>query len=299
MKIGIYTPYTTTNITEHPAEFRPIGYCRDRYEITGDFDEADWVYFYLDYLMANEDFQYLRRDPVFREYKNKAILYSMHDTPTFAYQEIEPLKFICQPLMDRTHNLKHNIVSVPLQMRHFEWAFIQDRDFIEELRRIPKKYDFCFIGQTVYMGRERFQPKNIKLPSGKTYRFQETKPIWRISKTAERVQLTKDFCRNIAACKTCFAPRGVGSSSFRLFQSLISGTIPIIYGMKDRPFSDDLNWDEFSVDGDQLHRTEPNFEYVLDLDLEQMRDRAIEVWDNYFHMQKTDEYIFDKYLEKK
>ena len=115
----------------------------------------------------------------------------------------------------------------------------------------------------------------------------------------ERVKLTKDFCRDVASSKFCFAPRGIGSSSFRLYQSLMSGTIPIIYGMKDRPFTDDLNWDEFSVNGDQLSVIEPNFEAVLDLDLDKMRERAIEVWDNYFHMEKTDQYLFEKYLEKK
>jgi hypothetical protein len=115
---------------------------------------------------------------------------------------------------------------------------------------------------------------------------------------AERVKLTKDFCRDVASSKFCFAPRGIGSSSFRLYQSLMSGTIPIITGIKERPFSDVLKWDEFSIDGDWGLERE-DYEAILDGELDKMRKRAIEVWDNYFHMEKTDQYLFEKYLEKK
>ena len=78
----------------------------------------------------------------------------------------------------------------------------------------------------------------------------------------------------------------------------MSGTIPIVYGMEDRPFEDELNWNDFSINGDWGLDIE-DFAAILEGDLEAMREKATLVWDNYFHMEQTDRYLFEKYLEKK
>lgn len=294
-KIAIYFLDEVEDIDVSPHEFRPIGYVRDRWELTEDYEEADWIYFYLDYLNCNEQFTRLQGDPVWRQYRDKAILYAMHDTPSFAYLQPHGVKFLAQPMVGKEENLTNQIVSMPLQMRGYEQELIKDEAFIRELREIPKKTDFCFIGQTAYMGRAKFHPENmrISLPEGATYSFRGTTPIWHVKDLQGRLELTKDFCREVAQAKFGFAPRGIGSSSFRLYQSLMSGTIPIIYGMTDFPFTEALDWSEFSVNGDKM-----NLKSLLDLDHEKMRKRAIEVWDEYFHMTKTDEYLFETYLEK-
>lgn len=299
-KIAIYAKHAAfpVSIARNPTDFRPLGLCRDRWELTDDFEEADWIYFYLDYLDCNEECRDLVSDPFWSKYAHKAIFYAMHDTPSFAYVVPEGIKFIAQPLMNRVQNQEHGVVSIPLQMRKFELEVIRDTDFIEELRCIPKEYDFCFIGQTGYRGREVFRPENLKLPVGSKYLFRETQPIWGVKSLKERVKLTKDFCREVASSKFCFAPRGIGSSSFRLYQALMSGTIPIVYGMEDRPFEDELNWNDFSINGDWGLDIE-DFAAILEGDLEAMREKATLVWDNYFHMEQTDRYLFEKYLEKK
>ena len=142
------------------------------------------------------------------------------------------------------------------------------------------------------------EPENIDLPNGSTYLFENTQPIWSVKDVEERVKLSKEFCSKIASARYCFAPRGVGSSSFRLYQSLMVGTVPIIYGMKDRPFEDVLDWSDFSIDGDYCSLT-GSLEVPSEKDYECMRERGITIWDQYFHMQKTDEYLFQKYLETK
>lgn len=298
MKIGIFhNNITSTNIIEHPAEFRPIGSRLGSYDITDNYDEADWVYFYLDYLDCNREFESLRKSPTYQEYKHKGVFYAMHDDPTFAYEEAVGLKFIAQPLRHKSQNLHYGIISVPLQMRRFELELIKDKKFIDEVRTIPKTNDFCFIGQTLYHSRSMLRPENINLPKKARYDFEETKPIWNISNTKDRVKLTKDFIRRVASSKYCFAPRGIGSNSFRLYQSLISGTIPIIYGMLDYPFDDELDWGEFSVNGD--HGLDvSDFEKLLEADLPLMRNEATHVWDKYFHMDRTDSYLINQYLDK-
>jgi len=280
------------------SNLRPIGHTGHLWTRTYSMDEADWIYVDLDYLDCNQEYQKLRTGGMFEQYKHKMVVYAMHDTPSFAYQDPEVLKFISQPLYGREENKRWNIVSMPLQMRHFEYSLILDQEYIESARNTEKKYDFCFIGQTGYQGRNFLEPENIDLPNGSTYLFENTQPIWSVKDVEERVKLSKEFCSKIASARYCFAPRGVGSSSFRLYQSLMVGTVPIIYGMKDRPFEDVLDWSDFSIDGDYCSLT-GSLELPSEKDYECMRERGMTIWDQYFHMQKTDEYLFQKYLETK
>lgn len=292
-KIYIY-PSKTSTLTA--SEHRPLGYVSNLWERTTDIEDADWIYVCLDYLDCNQDYQSLRSTKEFNLYKHKMVVYAMHDTPSFAYQDPEVLKFIAQPLYGKEENERWNIVSVPLQMRHFEYNLISDQEYIESARSTEKKYDFCFIGQTGYQGRNFLEPENINLPNGATYLFENTEPIWSIQDTEDRVSLSKEFCSRIASARYCFAPRGVGSSSFRLYQSLMVGTVPIIYGMNDRPFGDVLDWSDFSIDGDYCKLT-GSLELPSGEDYGCMRGRGMAIWDHLFHMKKTDEYIFEKYLE--
>ena len=279
----------------YASEYRPLGYILDSWERTLDIEEADWIYVHLDYLDCNQQYQYLRSTEEFNLYKHKMVVYAMHDTPSFAYQDPEVLKFIAQPLYGKEENKRWNIVSVPLQMRHFEYNLITDKEYIESARNTEKKYDFCFIGQTGYQGREFLRPENINLPHGSTYLFQDTRPIWSVKNTNDRVNLSKEFCSKVASARYCFAPRGVGSSSFRLYQSLMAGTIPIIYGMKDKPFEESLDWSDFSIDGDYCSLT-GSLELPSEEDYERMREAGMAAWDEYFHMKKTDEYLFNRYM---
>ena len=58
----------------------------------------------------------------------------------------------------------------------------------------------------------------------------------------DKVERIKDFLNEVSLSKFTFCPRGNGSSSFRLFESLEAGSVPIITGMIDYPFRDKVDY---------------------------------------------------------
>jgi len=55
------------------------------------------------------------------------------------------------------------------------------------------------------------------------------------------------FVKNIQESYLSLCPRGTGINTFRFFESMQLGTVPIHIGDKDcRPFRDEINWNEFS-----------------------------------------------------
>ena len=121
------------------------------------------------------------------------------------------------------------------------------------------------------------------------YLFRETKPIYGVQDVGERVSIIKDFCLEVAKSRYCFAPRGAGSSSFRFYQSLMVGTVPIVSGMNDYPFSSEINWNDFSIIDDS--HTKHN--ELISYNEYGLREKGMKVWDNYFRMDRTDEILFE------
>ena len=58
-----------------------------------------------------------------------------------------------------------------------------------------------------------------------------------------------NFLHRISKSKFVLAPRGVGSSSFRAYQAMMVGSIPIITDMNDYPFQDYVDWNQISIRG--------------------------------------------------
>jgi hypothetical protein len=88
----------------------------------------------------------------------------------------------------------------------------------------------------------------------------------------------------------CLCPRGYGKSSFRLYEAMQLGAIPVyIYDTPWLPFTDELKWNEFSV---LVH-----IDHIFDLDnilkeygsnpahMLNMKNRMREVWESHFSME--------------
>jgi hypothetical protein len=211
--------------------------------------------------------------------KGKAYPYLNDDSPMIAYQRSGPA-FVAQPL---PHNSEqYGIIPVPLMMTD-EWDMICDEPtLIPKLRGISSReqeYKFNFIGQTTYMGREVFSQLSGNLDG---YLFQETSPIFNLKPEVKREHL-KEFLKAIARSEFTFAPRGIGSSSFRAYQSMMVGSIPIITGMNDYPFKNEVDWDTICIRGD-LNNIQSLIAKANDMTEEEkleMRQCAMDFWDNY------------------
>jgi len=285
IKVAVFN--NEINISKEPILGRPFSFNLDKIDLCNKYNEADYIFCNLHYLNCNEDYEIVKQSELFKKYSDKFVFWSMHDNPSFAYQETKSKKFICQPLYGHEINKKFNVVPVPLQMRHYEWNLIQDNLFIENCRNNEKIYNFNYVGQIIYANRQWL--KTISLPK---YDFEETKPIWHINTVDGRVGIVKQFCDRLSKSQFCFAPRGIGSSSFRLYQSLMVGTIPIIFGMNDYPFKDEVDWSEFSIencnDYIQLLKSEEK--------IASLRKNGIEFWEKYVNIYNCDRIIFDRYL---
>ena len=277
-----------------PIKGKPFSHNLDRLEITQNYEEADLIFGYLDYLNCNQDYNEIVKSKVFKTYASKFVFYAMHDNPAFAYKDKVSTKIICQPL---TYDIESfNIIPSPLQMRHFELEMIHDQEYIKKCRNVTKKYDLFFKGQVRYQNRHKIVEQDY---GNLTTYFETTQPIWGI-KGKERVNLIKDFNLEMAHSKFSFCPRGSGSSSFRFFHSLMVGSVPIISGHTRLPFEDEIDYQSICI---MLDHTTKNYvdklkSKINSINYDQMRLKGIEVWEKYFETENTDKYLFNKLINK-
>jgi|14_taG_2_1085336.scaffolds.fasta_scaffold39323_2 hypothetical protein len=219
---------------------------------------------------------------------NKRFLYLNDDNPYRAYLD-SSLSFVAQPSKGQKINKENNIVSVPLLMSD-EWDIInEDNNLIHELRQTKKEYDYLFIGQCHYMGREKFKTINLN-----NYYFRENRAgIFHLNKKDKKKELIK-FLKEIAKSRFIFCPRGIGSSSFRLYQTMMVGSVPIETGMNDYPFSDEVEWSKFCISGD-LDNLEELIDSSKNVDYEEYSRNAKSFWDNYCRHNKLVEKLEERY----
>jgi hypothetical protein len=85
------------------------------------------------------------------------------------------------------------------------------------------------------------------------------------------------FARLMLNSKIALCPRGYGGSSFRFYEAMQFGTIPLLIGEKDvRPFKRYINWDECSFYLDDVNKINEFLDSVKNVDLKSMSKKAIE-----------------------
>lgn len=85
----------------------------------------------------------------------------------------------------------------------------------------------------------------------------------------------------------CLCPRGYGVNSFRLYEAMQLGSIPVI--ITDRfylPWTDELNWNEFSVliTEEQISNIGDILESYTQKNIETMRSNLKDVYEKYFSL---------------
>lgn len=227
-------------------------------------------------------------------------MYLNDDNPSKAYKTKE-LTFVSQPLYDFNINIKHNVITVPLIMSD-EWKLLHENPtFISECRDQHKSFQFNFVGNLNKGSKimnaicpwgitpNRKILKNLNLQG---YDFEETKSIYNL-KTDEKNKRLLSFLQRIAKSRFVFCPRGSGTSSFRLYQSMMVGSVPIVTDSKCFPFEDKTHWDEICICGEmkdlnnliQIALNLSNVEYF------QMRDKAMKFWDQYCRHENLYKYL--------
>jgi len=234
---------------------------------------------------------YLRmvNHPLFKQYEKKFAIYVNDDNPEFLYDNNKCTKWVAQPSRNKEENLKHNITTIPLIMSdHYDI----DEKIISELRKNKKEYDFCFIGSTEVWNRNIL--KNIEHPR---YYFEDTSnfTIYKNMDKKDKIDHIIAFLEKISKSKFVFCPRGGGSSSFRLYESMMVGSVPIVTGMNDYPFEDIVNWDNISIrttlDGEGLKLAAKK---TKEINYNSIRKNGIDFWDKYCKMENLYKWLTRK-----
>lgn len=210
---------------------------------------------------------------------NKLYLYSDWQDPEPLYLNDE-VAFCSQPTKNKKQNRKHNVYCVPLIMPEL-FEFLQKRpNYLEEVRNLPKNTDFIFHGTLSHISRFKLKKISEKLNGDFCFDPQNIFDL-KIQNDKLKIEETLDiFFRKMSTAKFSFCPRGFGSTSFRLFESFMVGTIPIVTDMLDYPFDDHINWDSMCVRG-TMREIEDLIQKTKTIDYETFKKNAIYYWDNY------------------
>jgi hypothetical protein len=91
-----------------------------------------------------------------------------------------------------------------------------------------------------------------------------------------------------SSSKFGLAPRGYGKSSFRLYEIMQLGTVPV-YISDDfyLPWSDELDWSEFCVliDEDNLRDVDSILKSISESDYQKLLDNGKKVYNEYFTLE--------------
>jgi hypothetical protein len=120
------------------------------------------------------------------------------------------------------------------------------------------------------------------------YLVRDVTPVWGEVDNRSLAAKTTDFIDIL--CRSVFAlcPRGYGKTSFRLYEAMQLGCIPVyIYDEPWLPYADVLDWNAFCV---LVHVSETN--QLHDIlasktarEVDAMRRRAAEIWTDYFTLE--------------
>jgi len=88
--------------------------------------------------------------------------------------------------------------------------------------------------------------------------------------------------------KFTLCPRGYGKSSFRLYESMQLGSVPVyVYDDDWRCFKDELVWDEFSVSihSDNIEKLDSILRSISDEEILEMSQKAKKCYDDHFSLE--------------
>ena len=216
--------------------------------------------------------------PMFEKHEEKFLFALDDDNPSKAYLT----KAIClvgQPIPSATHeqHLKARCIPMPMLNPEAETFYRSSPNLVREYRRKERKYNYTFHGDLSTNPGCRNFLDTLRLPK---FDYNSTKHRYGQANRKSAVERQLEFGEYMSALADatfCFCPRGAGSSSYRVYEALMVGTIPIITDKIDYPFDRDVAWDGFAVRGSR----DQDFNFLLNLPIEQMREGGARFYDEY------------------
>lgn len=278
LKVFLYNENVKTLTSSH-RPFHPT----TKYEVVvvEDVEDADFI------LCKPTNYNGIIVDSKFNSKLNKVVVYANDDNPNYLLKDDLSIKLIAQPLCNQETLNSFNADTIPLLMTDHEIIHL-DKEFLEKCRDQEKIYDYYFAGQ-IYGNRQKIL--DINLPNTL---IRTTGSIYGLN-PEQKLQQIKDFLMELGKAKFGFTPRGVGSNSFRLYEALMVGTIPIATDVITYPYENIVDWDSFSIRG-TLNNITDLINRSKDINYESVRQNGIEFWENYCKINILHDNILDKII---
>jgi hypothetical protein len=266
IKVFLYNE-NTNKLTAHHRPFYPTS--EFEVDVTSDFKDSDFI------LVKPNNYDKIVSDKNFTNVLDKVVLYANDDNPNRLLKESKVKKLIAQPRHTEEELNKFNATTIPLLMTDHEVIHL-DKEFIDKCRNQEKIYDYYFVGQ-IYGNRTKLKklnlPNSIIKTSGSIYGLNPEQKLKNI----------KNFLMELGKAKFGFAPRGDGSNSFRLYECLMVGTVPIATDVITYPYEKDVDWNSFSVRG-SLNNVNELINKTNNIDYKTFRENGINFWENHCKM---------------
>jgi hypothetical protein len=240
-------------------------------EVTTDVEKSDRI------LIKPSDYINFINDINMKPYHHKGVVYVNDDNPSYLLRDKKVKKLIAQPLQKEDILKGYNAITIPLIMTDHLKIHLDD-EFLDECRSQKKIYDYYFVGQ-FYGNRNKL----LNFDEGNSF-IKKTTSIYHLSEE-DKIKTIKKFLLDLSKSKFGFAPRGLGSNSFRLYECLMVGTIPISTDVIEYPFTDKVDWDSFTVRG-SLDNIDELIKKSKNIDYHKFRSSGIDFWDNYIKINK-------------
>jgi len=259
IKLHLYNDSSTT-LTAHHRPFYPSEY---EVQVVPSPEECDFI------LVTPKHYPLFLNDFNYSQYLDKVVIYSNEDNPDYLLKENISTKFIAQPSIPESHLSNFNASVVPLSMTDHKPIHL-DKEFLELCRNQEKIYDYIFIGR-IDGKRQKLRSLNLS-----NFKLEQGRAIWKLS-PSDKLNTIKQFLLTLSQAKFGFAPRGNGSNSFRLYECLMVGTVPIATDVITYPFGN-VNWDEFTLRG-SMDYVEQLVEKSTQIDYNSFRKQGIQFWE--------------------
>jgi hypothetical protein len=196
-----------------------------KYKVVDDPDLADVILFvensryHADYFFSR-----LKRNPLVKKYPQKVYMYNAHDKPWL----VLPGLYASMP--KRFFN-KDYIAAVP---------YIESiNPYIKYDPAVKPEFLFSFIGSPNSPPRRNIlrlkHPRGVAKPSGNN-----------MFANGDLKDVKLKYAESLVQSKFILCPRGAGTSSFRIFETMQAGRVPVIIS-DDWVAPDGPNWNEFAL----------------------------------------------------
>ena len=236
---------------------------------TNDPEEADVIIFVESHPGNDPYFRTVFNNSIYKKYKNKCVLY--HD----ADLSITPMPTISPSIELWQYNPKHKR-SVHYIARAFENETIENADVNYKTDR---DYLYSFIGSKTHAIRNKIIRANH--PPNTFVKDTTGLNAWEMA-SDKKLEYEKEFHHVMKESFFVLCPRGIGPCSYRLFETMQLGRVPVIISDQWVEIPD-IEWNKISI------RVEEGMVQQLPEILNERKKDAIEMgknarkcWENFF-----------------